>query len=547
MFTNINLVCSPIIYDRREQILSEPISHNDAKAEKHGKATKLFKEKTKSSKTNSINVKGGDSKMLTTKSGKGETTNVVQHKSGKAKMADDTKMKEAKAGKMKGSKAEKITDTKTKGTKSITAKSGKEKGAVSQPGGKSEKMSIKHTISKGGKEAVAKSTKRTSSSIQSISTQEAENAATQGSLSDIDLSELQKGPEKYAGLTLRQAIEVLIEESERELIPKYLRLGFHDCVGGCDGCVDLENPDNNGLLEPIEEIAPIVEAFKSQYSRADVWAMATLVSADKSLVALDENGELVDERPEGLHWLHFPMTHVGRKDCEGANAMGIGGPKVEMPSNDLTTHELLTFFSDEFNFSTDETVAIMGAHSVAVASRTNVGFGNLGKEEGWVCHAEEYILDNRYYAMLVGDKGDEVNSSPNWELEFVDNTEGIEFVDEETNETEALGPGIPRRYQWFNQDQCDDNERPIMTNADMALVRDLSGHISTDNSGTDGKVSCAFKQEAGKKACPVAHETMQKVLEYKMDKTLFLFEFEQVLGKMINNGYSDDELQAVDL
>ena len=40
---------------------------------------------------------------------------------------------------------------------------------------------------------------------------------------------------------------------------------------------------------------------------------------------------------------------------------------------------------------------------------------------------------------------------------------------------------------------------------------------------------------------------MEKVLEYKMDKTLFLFEFEQVLGKMINNGYSDDELQAVDL
>ena len=534
-----------ITYDRREQILSEPISHTDAKAEKHGKATKLFKEKTKSAKSTSSNTKGG-SKMPTTKSGKGETTTDVQHKSGKTiKMADDTKMKEAKAGKMKGSKAEKITDTKMKET---TTKSGKEKGTVSQPGGKSEKMSIKHTISKGGKEAVvAKSTKSTSSSIPSISTQEAQNAATQGSLSDIDLSELQKGPEKYAGMSLRQAIEVLIEESERELIPKYLRLGFHDCVGGCDGCVDLSNPDNNGLLEPIEEIAPVVEAFKSQYSRADVWAMATMVSADKSLVALDENGELVDERPEGLHWLHFPLTHVGRKDCEGANAMGIGGPDIEMPSNDLTTHELLTFFSDEFNFSTDETVAIMGAHSVAVASRTNVGFGNLGKEEGWVCHAEEYILDNRYYAVLVGDEGDEVNSAPNWELEFVDNSEGIEYIDEEDGSTQYLEAGIPHRYQWFNTDKCDDNERPIMTNADMALVRDLSGHISTDNSGTDGKVSCSFKQESGNKACPVAHETMQKVLEYKMDKTLFLFEFEQVLGKMINNGYSDDDLQAVDL
>ena len=265
MFTNKHKILL-ITYDRREQILSEPISHTDAKAEKHGKATKLFKEKTKSAKATSSNTKGGDSKMPSTKSGKGETKADVQHKSGKTiKMADDTKMKEAKAGKMKGSKAEKITDTKKKET---TTKSGKEKGTVSS-NGKSQKMSIKLTISKGGKETVAKSKKSISTTIPSLSTQEAENVATQGSLSDIDLSELQKGPEKYAGMSLRQAIEVLIEESERELIPKYLRLGFHDCVGGCDGCVDLENPDNNGLLEPIEEIAPSVEAFKSQYSRAN--------------------------------------------------------------------------------------------------------------------------------------------------------------------------------------------------------------------------------------------------------------------------------------
>lgn len=149
--------------------------------------------------------------------------------------------------------------------------------------------------------------------------------------------------------------------------------------------------------------------------------------------------------------------------------------------------------------------------------------------------------------MLVGDEGDEVNSAPNWELEFVDNSEGIEYINEEDDSTQYLEAGIPNRYQWFNTDKCDGDERPIMTNTDMALVRDFSGHISTDSGGTDGKVSCTFKPESGKKkACPVAHETMQKVLEYKMDKTLFLFEFEQVLGKMINNGYSDDELQVVD-
>ena len=500
--------------------------------------------------------------MPTTKSGKGETTTDV-HKSGKTiKMADDTKMKEAKAGKMKGSKGEKTTDTKMKEGKSITTKSGKEKGTVSvSSNGKSQKMSI-NTISKGGKEVTAKSTKSTSSSIPLISTQEAENAATQGesSLGDIDLSELQKGPKKYAGMTLRQAIEVLIEESERELIPKYLRLGFHDCVGGCDGCVDLSNPDNNGLLEPIEEIAPIVEVFKNQYSRADVWAMATMVSAEMSLGKLDDDGNFVSEAPDGIT---FPLSHVGRKDCEGANAMGIGGPKVEMPSNDLDTHGLLDFFSDEFNFNASEAVAIMGAHSVAVASRTNVGFGNLGKEEGWVCHAEEYILNNRFYSMLVGEDGDLVNSAPNWTQEFVNNTEGIEFVDAETNETESLGR-IPNRYQWFNTDKCEDNERPIMTNADMALVRDFSAHLSVDENGTPGKVNCTFKDEGEEEdirrrrglrfgisaqnipeACPIASETIDIVSDYQEDNEGFLHDFQIVLEKMVENGYEVNEMGNV--
>ena len=336
-------------------------------------------------------------------------------------------------------------------------------------------------------------------------------------------------PSIYRNLGLREAIELLIEESERELIPKFLRLGFHDCVGGCDGCVDLNNPDNNGLLEPIEEIADIVEAYKEWYSRADVWAMATLVSADKSLVVLDDDGNLVERRPEGIT---FPMTHIGRKDCEGADHRGIGGPEVDMPSNDLSTHELLEFFSDEFSFDADETVAIMGAHSVAVAHRENVGFGNLGVEQGWVCLADEYILDNRFYDMLVGDEGDEVNTAPNWELEFVNNTE--------------IEGDIPNRYQWANKDKCEE-EIPIMTNADMALVRDFSDYISTDENGTTGKVNCSFKSVLDKPSCPVALETMEKVMDYKRDNWLFLHDFQVVLGKMINNGYSAHELKNVDL
>ena len=243
---------------------------------------------------------------------------------------------------------------------------------------------------------------------------------------------------------------------------------------------------------------------------------------------------LIEDRPADIT---FHMHYIGRKDCSGADAMGIGGDDVEMPSNDLNTHELLDFFEDTFGFDTDETVVIMGVHAVGVAHRNNIGFGNVGKEDGWVFEAESYVLNNRYYSMLVGADGDYVNSAPEWEMELVHNENGV-----------------PSRYQWYHEKDGEE-ERPIMTNADMALVRDLSDHMSVDADGNEGAVNCSFKDsektagegstytrrrvlETSKKvACPVASHTIEKMVELKMDNELFLYEFEKVLKKMVKNGY----------
>ena len=531
-------------------------------ADKHSKATKLFKEKAKSEKSKSAKSSNKGSiitghEIADTKAGKdteyatkkkhvavadsGSKNNGMKTKASKA--ASSLSSTSAKTGKHSESAVPNVAAS-TKSDKATSSKDGKSGKGPSPKSGKSyDSSSVVTTATKGEKEEQTTTVETTQSNLGTKELPVEELAKMSHDEEEEEEEIPLIDPALYTDLTLREAVELLIEHSERELIPKFLRLGFHDCVGGCNGCVDLSNPDNKGLLEPIEHLASLVDTFKDRYSRADVWAMATLVAADKSLVVLDDNGTLVDERPEGLDALHFPMTHIGRTDCVGADEKGIGGPDVEMPSNDLTTHELLQFFDDEFNFTTEEAVAIMGAHSVAVATRENVGFGNLGKEEGWVCHAEEYILDNRYYSMLVGDEGDEVNgatlltqsskgfdSGPNWELELVDNT--------------LLDGDIPNRYQWFNEDECND-ERPIMTNADMALVRDFTYHISVDENGTTGKVNCTFKNVTGKKACPVASTTIEKVLEYKRDKMLFIEEFEVVLGKMVNNGYSEDELLRV--
>lgn len=313
---------------------------------------------------------------------------------------------------------------------------------------------------------------------------------------------------------VRAEVSKLIKDSERELIPKFLRLGFHDCVGGCNGCVDMTNPDNKGLQEPIDAIYPLVVKFKDSYSRADIWAMATLVSADLAVVGRS-------------HGYHFPMSYIGRTDCEGADAKGVGGPDIAMPKNDLTTHELLAFFRDNFDMDTDETVTIMGAHAVAVAHRENRGFGSVGKEDGWVYDAKVYILNNRYYDMLIGD-------NITWEMELVQNENGV-----------------PSRYQWYHEKGVE-NDRPIMTNTDMALARDLSGYMNTDKDGNEGAVSCVFKTEetasdestarrrsvqSNPVVCPVAHDTVAKMQEYKMDNELFLIDFEHALEKMLKSGF----------
>jgi hypothetical protein len=322
---------------------------------------------------------------------------------------------------------------------------------------------------------------------------------------------------------VRAHVTKLVKDSDRELIPKFLRLGFHDCVGGCDGCVDLNNIDNKGLEEPINAIYPIVEKFKGTYSRADIWVMASLVSADLSVVK---------DRPAGLQ---FPMRYIGREDCDGADDRGVGGPDVEMPSNHVTTPELLAFFKEHFDFDTEETVIIMGVHAVATAHRDVSGFGVEGEEFGWVFNAKDYEMDNRYYKMLIGNE-DPVYSAPLWVGEIVHN-EG----------------DIPSRYQWFHEEEGKD-ERPFMTSADIALVRNLSGYMHDEN-GVEGIVECAFKEVSGsesesatgsytrnrslqsKPLCPVASETLELMIEYKLDNEAWLIDFERVLEKMLRNGY----------
>jgi hypothetical protein len=180
-------------------------------------------------------------------------------------------------------------------------------------------------------------------------------------------------------------IRQTIAENNR-IAATYLRLGFHDCVpnaadgvgGGCDGCLNLSNDANNGLLPAVQALAPIVNELEDEVlgvSRADLWAYATLVAAEVS---------------QNTHVFTDSFT-IGRQNCEivgtcistDPDFCTTNGPDEsgDFPSNDLTTHGLITFMDEHFGFDADETVAIMGAHTLGRALPQNSG---IQGQRGWV-------------------------------------------------------------------------------------------------------------------------------------------------------------------
>jgi len=312
---------------------------------------------------------------------------------------------------------------------------------------------------------------------------------------------------------IREEIRTLIR-SNRPLAPKFVRLGFHDCVGGCDGCVDMQTePDNNGLDIPIQALTSIVAKWKNDLiSRADIWALSAMVGA-----------EMTQNREE------FRMDYVGRIDCEDTgnvcrNANGNVRPcrfdlgdAREMPGSNLLTHELLDFFSHNFGFTPQEVVALMGAHSIGTASRQNSGFDGPA---GW--DDTNDVLDVDYYRKLIG-PGNSLNDlidAPNWNQETIRNT-----------------GDIPDRVQWRRRKT--NNVDIIGLNVDIALCRDMSGRTQAS-----GSVSCRFKNN---NRCPHAAATIFLAATYRNNQNLFLRDFESVFKKTIINGYEESDLTEVPL
>lgn len=157
------------------------------------------------------------------------------------------------------------------------------------------------------------------------------------------------------------------------VLTQCLRLVFHDCVGGCDGCVDMTNPAHAGLAKPIEALMPIVDIFESRgLTRTDIWMLSALVATEVAL-------------PDDMSDITFDLHWIGRKTCDmmedcGNDFQGIPtvctemlGPHRDMCHGGAGTATMHDFFVNEFGWTPQQITAIMGAHSVGSMHRENSG------------------------------------------------------------------------------------------------------------------------------------------------------------------------------
>lgn len=310
------------------------------------------------------------------------------------------------------------------------------------------------------------------------------------------------------------------------LCAKFVRHGFHDCVGGCDGCIDMSNGDNAGLDVTIAALEPVVEMFEHYgMTRADIWVLSALEASVWSQDSSDLN-----EVESGTASYPFTMNWIGRPNCEDlyepsdcvdGDCSAERGPDRELPGPDLNTHELLDYFQTNFDFSARDTVAIMGAHKLGELARENSGFDG---SVGWT--ANNQLLTNGYYGQLIGgesaeDDFEDLMDAGAWEMDFVDNT--------------GEGYATSDRWQW--ERGIDEAKMFVMLNSDIAIVRDLSGFIADDGEVSECQFKCTQCDPVPR--CPYAEETFDIAVEYRFDNDSFMTDFEDAFTRMLEWGVYD--------
>eukprot|EP00091_Calanus_sinicus_P008647 TRINITY_DN207_c0_g1_i12.p1 TRINITY_DN207_c0_g1~~TRINITY_DN207_c0_g1_i12.p1 ORF type:complete len:462 (+),score=130.76 TRINITY_DN207_c0_g1_i12:106-1491(+) len=314
----------------------------------------------------------------------------------------------------------------------------------------------------------------------------------------------------YSSLSQAQ-VDTIIRKSKKALgnaKPAAVRLTFHDCVGGCNGCLNIDNPDNKGLEDVVAKLEEIYQAeeFYNIVSRADVWALMGIWSVNDTIRRNNEdcalygpNGTLPSpnqhsyENCQMVTDLQVPFMW-GRKDCETSP---YASTDVHLPAATLGYDGLMQFFSSEFEFTPREVTALMGVHTLGKADIFNSGFHGT-----WVNNQQGYF-NNQYYINIA-------NSSLGWRA-FQKPCENLPNAD-----ISACQAGQMTGWSWnvaatgFN------------LNADMAIYKNFSVQDS-------GEPDCTYEE------CPLS-PTAPDVEEFAQDNSLWIDEFSSIYTKMLAHG-----------
>lgn len=282
-------------------------------------------------------------------------------------------------------------------------------------------------------------------------------------------------------------------------IPTAVRLAFHDCVGGCNGCLNLDNASNNGLGVLVASLDTLytVNGYDSLLSRADFWALAGIYAVDKAIelnnAACTSDDCQVPESGLVFQW--------GRVDCDTAPTTTDVG---NFPSANWDHSQVMDYFFDEFGFNDIETVALLGAHTLGNAETANSGYNGP-----WIS-GEIIFFNNEYYKKLA-------DSSISWT-----------HRDNDGN----------NHWQWRSA-----AAGAFMLNVDMALSKDIT--VDSDT----GKSSCGFLNRGPQGdggSCNDA-STADIVKEFAESNDLWIENFTAVFTKMLAHGTDGQKMTLNDV
>ncbi|CAH1786793.1 unnamed protein product [Owenia fusiformis] len=284
-------------------------------------------------------------------------------------------------------------------------------------------------------------------------------------------------------------------------IPGFVRVAFHDCVGGCDGCLNHSDENNAGLSVYVGPLETIYLKYKTLLSRADFWQLAGITAIERSV-----------EKCKDCIKPDLPFE-TGRKDCKDSPNY-TGDPRsFPMNAGHGDINNALTFMEEAFGLPRNEpelATALIGAHTLGEAHREHSGWEGI-----WTETPDQ--LSNRYYKSLVKQKWSQIN----------------------------LNQGDPRKdpvWQWQPGKKLTTTkarylkkrkEKIMMLNTDMAFAKKLSPDAT-------GEAICKVSSK-----CKAQPETAEWVLKYANDAKLWEKNFAIAYMRMIRTGYKDGDLTLV--